>query len=104
MSLTHSDVEHIAQLARLGLSPDEIEQMRDQLSSILGHIAVLQQIDTAQIPPTAQVNQLTNVFRDDIVRPSLSQDTALANAPSSHNGFIEVRAVLGGDGNQGEHS
>jgi aspartyl-tRNA(Asn)/glutamyl-tRNA(Gln) amidotransferase subunit C len=101
VSLTTSDVEHVAQLARLGLSDEETELMREQLSSILGHIAVLQQLDTDHIPPTAQVNNLTNVLRDDAVRPSLSQDAALANAPMSRNGFIEVRAVLGGEGNEG---
>lgn len=95
MSLTTADVQHVALLARLGLSEEETELMREQLSSILGHIEVLQQLDTDQIPPTAQVNSLTNVLRDDDVRPSLSQDAALANAPLSRDGFIEVRAVMG---------
>jgi aspartyl-tRNA(Asn)/glutamyl-tRNA(Gln) amidotransferase subunit C len=95
MSLTTADVEHVARLARLGLNDEETERMREQLSSILGHIEVLQQLDTERIPPTAQVNSLTNVLRDDVVRPSLQQGEALANAPLSRAGFIEVRAVLG---------
>jgi len=95
MSLTIADVEHVANLARLGLSDDETERMREQLSSILEHIAVLQEIDTDRIPPTAQVNALANVLRDDVVRPSLSQEAVLANAPQSRDGFLEVRAVMG---------
>lgn len=95
MSLTIDDVKHVANLARLGLTDEEAERMRDDLSSILEHIEVLQQVDTGSIPPTAQVNSLTNVLRPDEVRPSLSQDAALANAPLSRDGFIEVKAVLG---------
>ena len=95
MSLTIADVEHVANLARLGLSDDETERMREQLSSILEHIAVLQEIDTDRIPPTAQVNALANVLRDDVVRPSLSQEAVLANAPQIRDGFLEVRAVMG---------
>ncbi len=95
MSLTIADVEHVASLARLGLSNDETERMREQLSSILDHIAVLQEIDTDRISPTAQVNAVANVLRDDVVRPSLSQEAVLANAPQSRDGFLEVRAVMG---------
>jgi aspartyl-tRNA(Asn)/glutamyl-tRNA(Gln) amidotransferase subunit C len=95
MSLTDADVQHVATLARLGLSQDEVTSLRNELSSILEHIAVLQQIDTSSIPPTAQVNNLSNVMRDDVVADSLSQDAVLANAPQSRDGFFEVRAVLG---------
>jgi aspartyl-tRNA(Asn)/glutamyl-tRNA(Gln) amidotransferase subunit C len=95
MSLTKADVEHVASLARLGLTHDETERMREQLSSILEHIAVLQEIDTDRIPPTAQVNALSNVLRRDTVRPSLPQAAVLANAPQSRDGFLEVRAVMG---------
>ncbi len=94
MSLTIAEVEHVAKLARLGLSEEETERMRDELSSILEHIAVLQELDTDQIPPTAQVNALSNVLRDDEIRPSLPQAEALSNAPLSRNGFLEVKAVM----------
>jgi aspartyl-tRNA(Asn)/glutamyl-tRNA(Gln) amidotransferase subunit C len=97
MSLTDADVQHVATLARLGLSPDEIGNLRNELSSILEHIAVLQQIDTSSISPTAQANNLMNVMRDDVVGASLSQEQALANAPQRREGFFEVRAVLGED-------
>ena len=97
MRLTNADVEHVAALARLGLTPEETEQMRDQLSSILEHIAALNELDVAAIPPTAQVVELTNVWRDDEVRPSLPRHAVLANAPRQRDGFFEVHAVLGGD-------
>jgi aspartyl-tRNA(Asn)/glutamyl-tRNA(Gln) amidotransferase subunit C len=96
MSLTLSDVEHVAALARLGLRDDEKERLRQQLSSILGHIEVLNKLDTSAIPPTAQVVDLVNVLRDDVVEPSLPQSEVLRNAPRSRDGFFEVRAVMGG--------
>lgn len=96
MSLSIQDVEHVASLARLGLSDEEKETLRDQLSTILDHIAVLSQIDTDSISPTAQLNALHNVLRDDEIKPSLSQDEVLRNAPRSRDGFFEVRAVMTG--------
>lgn len=98
MRLTIADVEHVAALARLGLTESEKERMRDQLSSILEHIEALGEIDTALIPPTAQVLPLTNVMRDDVVRPSLPRDAVLANAPRQTEGFFEVHTPLGGEG------
>jgi aspartyl-tRNA(Asn)/glutamyl-tRNA(Gln) amidotransferase subunit C len=97
MRLSRAEVEHVAALARLGLSDEEIDRLRDQLSSILGHIAALDRIDTAAIPPTAQVIALTNVVREDAERPSLPRETVLMNAPRQTDGFFEVHAVLGGD-------
>lgn len=95
MSLTDADVQHVANLARLGLSDDEVSQLREELSSILGHIEVLQQIDTDSISPTAQVNSLYNVMRDDDVQASLTQAQIIAIAPHEREGFLEVKAVLG---------
>jgi aspartyl-tRNA(Asn)/glutamyl-tRNA(Gln) amidotransferase subunit C len=97
MRLTIADVEHVAALARLGLTGAEKERMRDQLSSILGHIAALEEIDTAAIPPTAQTIELTNVMRDDELRPSLPVEQVLANAPRRSGDFFEVHTPLGGD-------
>jgi aspartyl-tRNA(Asn)/glutamyl-tRNA(Gln) amidotransferase subunit C len=96
MALTIADVEHVAALARLGLSEEEKARMRDQLSSILGHIEALSDLDTGAISPTAQVIALSNVLRDDVERPSLPREAALQNAPRSSEGFFEVDAVLGG--------
>lgn len=96
MQLSREEVEHVAALARLGLSEAEITRMQDQLSSILGHIAALDELDTAAIPPTAQVVNLSNVMRPDVVAPSLPREAVLANAPRQTDGFFEVHAVLGG--------
>lgn len=96
MRLSREDVEHVAGLVRLGLSEDEITRMQEQLSSILDNIAVLDRVDVSGIPPTAQVLPLTNVMRDDVVRPSVPREALLANAPRQRDGFFEVHAVLGG--------
>ena len=101
MALTLADVEHVAALARLGLTSEEKERLLGQLSSILAHIAVLSELDTAAIPPTAQVIELTNVMREDEVRPSLPRAAVLANAPRQADGFFEVDAILGGAGDGG---
>ena len=92
--LSREEVDHVAMLARLGLTPEERERMREQLSSILEHISRLQEIDTEAIPPTAQVITLENVMRDDGAAPSLTTEQALANAPQSEDGMFKVNAVL----------
>ncbi len=95
MSISREEVEHVAHLARLGLSEEEKTRLQQQLSQILGHMQALDTVDTSAIPPTAQVIALTNVWRDDEERPSLSPETVLANAPRQAAGFFEVHAVLG---------
>ena len=92
--LTDEQVQHVALLARLGLSDAERERLRDQLTTILEHIDQLRELGLAAITPTAQVIPLEPVLRDDEVRPSLTVEQVLANAPRSENGFIKVRAVL----------
>ena len=96
MRLSYEEVQYVAKLARLGLGDDEITRMRDQLSSILEHIAAIEELDTAAIAPTAQVVALTNVLRQDVVAASLPRDAVLANAPRQVDGFFEVHAILGG--------
>jgi aspartyl-tRNA(Asn)/glutamyl-tRNA(Gln) amidotransferase subunit C len=71
-----------------------MERMRDQLSAVLDHISMLQEVDTDDIPPTAQVIQQQNVMRDDVVRPSLPRDLVLLNAPEQEDGYLRVNAVL----------
>lgn len=97
MSLSLEDVRHVASLARLGMDDTELGEMQEKLSSILGHIEVLNELDTESISPTAQVIELTNVWRDDVVGESFSQETAMKNAADSRNGFFAVSAVMGGD-------
>ena len=94
MKLELETVERIAALARLGLSHDEMERMRDQLSVVLDHISMLQEVPTEDIPPTAQVIELQNIMRDDVVEPSLPREQVLMNAPRIEDGFIKVKAVL----------
>ncbi|MCL0088095.1 Asp-tRNA(Asn)/Glu-tRNA(Gln) amidotransferase subunit GatC [Dehalococcoidia bacterium] len=94
MKLDREEVEHIARLARLGLSEAEREIFQSQLSDILENFDILQELDTGDIPPTAHVIEMENVIRDDEVAPSLAQDDVLANAPRQENGFFRVRAVL----------
>ena len=94
MRLDLETVEHIAALARVGLTLEEMERMRDQLSAVLDHISMLQEVDTDDILPTAQVIQQQNVMRDDVVRPSLPRDLVLLNAPDQEDGYLRVNAVL----------
>ena len=97
MRLTIEEVKTVAALARLGLSQDEIELMREQLSSILSSIELLNELDTASIPPTAQTIDLVNVTREDVARPSLPLDQVLMNAPRHRDGFFEVRTPFGSE-------
>ena len=80
-------------LARLGLEPGDEEFYAEQLSGILGAIDRLQQLDTEDIPPTAQVVEVEATFRDDDPRPGLTQEEALANAPARINGFFRVPSI-----------
>ena len=80
-------------LARLGLEPGDEEFYAEQLSGILAHIDRLQQLNTDDIPPTAQVVEVTNMLRDDVPRPCLSQADALANAPAAVDGFFRVPSI-----------
>jgi aspartyl-tRNA(Asn)/glutamyl-tRNA(Gln) amidotransferase subunit C len=94
MALTPQDVDHVAALARLGISDEERLRFAAQLSGILAHFEALQALDTADIAPTAQTVDLRNVMRADVARPSSPQDEVLANAPRAEDGFFRVQAVL----------
>jgi aspartyl-tRNA(Asn)/glutamyl-tRNA(Gln) amidotransferase subunit C len=94
MKLSLEEVDHVAMLARLGLEPDERERMRDQLSSILDHISLLESVDTSAILPTAQVITLQNRMREDEPEPGLSVEDVLRNAPDSEDDMFKVNAVL----------
>ena len=94
MKLSREEVLHIALLARLGLTETELDRLREQLSNILENFEVLQQVDTTDIPPTAQSIALQNVVRGDEIAASLRQSQILANAPRKEGNFFRVRAVL----------
>ncbi|MEA3334779.1 MAG: Asp-tRNA(Asn)/Glu-tRNA(Gln) amidotransferase subunit GatC [Chloroflexota bacterium] len=97
MALSTADVEHIAHLARLALTPQEIEQFSRQLTDILGHFDALEQVDTSSVPPTASVLPLRTVMREDRVTPGLTSEDALANAPDRDGDFFRVPAVFSSD-------
>ncbi len=94
MKLSREDVLHIALLARLGLTEAEVDRALEQLSNILENFEVLRQVDTTDVPPTAQSIPLQNVVKADEVAPSLPQSQVLANAPRKEGEFFRVRAVL----------
>ncbi len=94
MPLTDDEVRHIARLARVGVSDDEVERLRAQLSTILEHFEVLNAYDTEGGPPTAQSFDLANVEREDVARESPDRETLLSNAPLVDGPYVRVRAVL----------
>ncbi len=94
MSISRADVQHVAQLARLGLTDEELDRLAVQLNHILEAMEALRQLDTSAIPPTAQVIPLDNVMRDDVARPSLPVDAVLQNAPRTHDQQFLVPPVL----------
>ena len=94
MALTSDEVRHIAALARMALSDDEVERLREQLSGILAHFETLNAVDVEGVEPTAQTFDLENVERQDVERPSAARDDVLANAPRSQDGYFRVRAVF----------
>jgi len=94
MPLTIDEVRHIARLARLRLSPDEEQRYAEQLSAILDYAARLSSVDTSGVPATATVLPFPSPLRPDEVRPSLTQDQALANAPAAEGGLFRVPPVL----------
>jgi aspartyl-tRNA(Asn)/glutamyl-tRNA(Gln) amidotransferase subunit C len=97
-NLTRTDVEHVAHLARLGLTEAELARLEGQLNHILDQYAILTSLDTEHIPPTAQTIELLNILREDVVQPSLAVGDALANAPERSGDHFVVPAILGGEG------
>ena len=95
--LSRSDVQHVAHLARLGLTDAELTLLEGQLNHILDQYTKLAELDTEAIPPTAQTIELENILREDVVVPSLPLGEVLRNAPDSAGGYVLVPAVLGED-------
>jgi len=92
--LTPEEVRHVAMLARLGLSDEEVETMRTQLGQVLDYINMLEKVDVSKIPPTAQILSHLNITREDIPGESWPREPLLANAPSTEDNFFRVPAVL----------
>jgi len=93
-TLSRADVEHVAHLARLGLTEVELNTFESQLNHILDQYEILTELLTDHIAPTAQTIELENILREDVVRPSLPVEAVLANAPARDGDFIVVPAIL----------
>jgi aspartyl-tRNA(Asn)/glutamyl-tRNA(Gln) amidotransferase subunit C len=95
MTLTRQDVEKVSLLARLRLSPEELERMTEQMGQIVAYVESLSELDTDNVEPMAHALDVANVFAADELRPSLDREAALANAPHQDGEFYLVPAVLG---------
>ena len=91
--LSSREVEHVARLARLGITPDEVVRSRDQLRHILTAIDALKRADTSTVPATAHPLEARNVMRDDRREPCLPAEEALRNAPSREGPYFKVKAI-----------
>ena len=94
MKITHKEIRHVAELARLRFSPSEEERITAQLNDILDYIAKLQEVDTTGIEPTSHVLELVNAFRQDEAMISLSRDESLSNAPEEASGMFTVPRII----------
>ena len=93
--ISRADVAHVARLARLDLTEDEIDRFTGQLGAVLDHVADLEALDTAGVPPTAHPLPLANVLRDDLPGPSLDRAEVLSQAPAAEDGRFRVPRILG---------
>jgi aspartyl-tRNA(Asn)/glutamyl-tRNA(Gln) amidotransferase subunit C len=96
-ALSRDDVAHVAHLARLGLTEEELARLEGELNHILEQYEILARLDTEAIAPTAQTIELENILRDDVVAVSLPVEAVLANAPETEGDFLVVPAIIGGD-------
>ena len=92
--ITQNDVKYIASLSRISLKDAEVEKLTKNLEDILGYIEKLKKVDVSGVQPTSHVFPLNNVFREDVVRPSLKQDKAIKISANHHNGSFKVPKVI----------
>ncbi len=95
MPVTVKDVEHVAKLARLKFTEGEMETFTHQLNEVLAYVEKLNEIDTSNVEPLAQVIEMQNVFREDRSRPSFPRKAVLINAPEKNDEFFKVPKVIG---------
>jgi aspartyl-tRNA(Asn)/glutamyl-tRNA(Gln) amidotransferase subunit C len=93
-ALTAEQVDHVALLARLELTPEEKAKLTRDLNTILHHFETLQELDKAAVLPTSHAIPMQNVFREDEVRPSLLREAAIAEAPDAREGFFVVPRIV----------
>ena len=94
MKITREQVEHVANLARLNLTEEEKEQMTKDMEAIIGFADQINSLDIADVKPTDHVIPINNVFRDDVVAPSMDREKLLSNAPNQDNGCFSVPKVV----------
>jgi aspartyl-tRNA(Asn)/glutamyl-tRNA(Gln) amidotransferase subunit C len=95
MKISKEEVLYVANLARLDIDEAAVEKLTGQIGNILDYVDQLKQVDTTGITPTSHAVPLTNAFREDLEKPHLDRDAALANAPQPENGFFVVPKVVG---------
>lgn len=94
-AISRDDVAHLAKLARIEMTPAELDHMATELQSILGAVARVQEVATGDIAPTSHPLAMANVFREDVVKPSLSNEQALSGAPAKADERFKVPQILG---------
>ena len=94
-SISRDEAAHLARLARLDLAPDELDHLAGQLDAIADFVAKVSEVAADDIPPTSHALPMTNVFRDDVPRPGLTQEQALDQAPDAEGGRFRVPRILG---------
>ncbi len=92
--LTEEEVKHVAKLAKLELTPQEVKKFQKQLSEVLNYVEILKKVKTERVEPTSQVTGLENIFREDKVSPSLSQKEVLSGAENKKDNMFKTKAVL----------
>src|SRR5574341_1467097 len=97
MAISREEVEHIAKLARLQLTEDEIKRFQIELGKILEYFDQLKKLDTENVPPMTHAVPIENVFREDQIQPSLSVEETLQNAPEKKDSYFQVPKVVGQD-------
>ncbi|MBN1192856.1 MAG: Asp-tRNA(Asn)/Glu-tRNA(Gln) amidotransferase subunit GatC [Coriobacteriia bacterium] len=96
MAITESDVRHVAMLARLALTEEQVTTLTAELGAVLDHIDELQRLDLAGVQPTAHPLDITNSTRPDAVKPGLSREMALKNAPDTDGSAFLIPTITGG--------
>ena len=94
MKISQKDVEHVAQLARLTIAPEELKTLTEQMDAILGYVDKLNELDTEGVEPMAHAVPMSNAFREDEIKPAMGIERALQNAPQDEDGYFKVPKVI----------
>jgi aspartyl-tRNA(Asn)/glutamyl-tRNA(Gln) amidotransferase subunit C len=94
MKISKKEVEHVASLARLSLTDEELNRMTGQLDNILSYVDKLEELDTTNVVPTTHVFSLSNAFREDVIKESLSQEEAVKNGPQQDGEMFQVPRII----------